>query len=153
MSRSATSHDVAVTFGGVGAEGGTINPGVASRSPPTTRCSGTDGGGVGFGDRTTFGATAFGQGAAVGIGAAEPGSGGGVPAGAGRAAQTDEPAPTVIAATPGVAGMVTAARAAQPAARARILMNTQTNGRILAVAHPVGPVPAGPWPAIFAGKS
>ncbi|GIJ31135.1 hypothetical protein Vse01_02830 [Micromonospora sediminimaris] len=137
-------------MGGVATPGGTINPGVASASPPTTRCSGTGGGGVGFGDRTTFGATAFGQGTA--FGAAGPGAGGGVTAAAGGADEVNGPEPTVIAATPGVAGIVPAARAAKPAARARILMNTQTNGRISGDAHPARPVRDWRRAAIFAGR-
>ncbi|GIJ76304.1 hypothetical protein Xph01_07360 [Micromonospora phaseoli] len=98
-----------MTFGGAGAPGGTTNPVVASASPPTTRCSATDGGGVGRGDRTTFGATAFGQGTVAGDVRA---------------------APTVTASAPAVAGIADTALTTYTAARARSLMNTQTNGQI-----------------------
>ncbi|BCJ62483.1 hypothetical protein Jiend_59050 [Micromonospora endophytica] len=114
-------------MGGVGTSGGTTSPGVASASPPTTRCSGTAGGGVGRGDRFTFGATAFGHGTACGVVAA--GATGGataVAAATGGATATR----SVVTAALFVAEIARIVRTRGTTARARSDMNTQPNREI-----------------------
>jgi len=76
---SATTQEVAVSAGGLGAPGGTARPAVSNAAPPTARSCGSSGGVAGLGGREIAGDGGVGQGIAA---TAARGAGRGIAAGA-----------------------------------------------------------------------